>query len=130
MCNSGFQDIPHQPTDAEIEGTVRRLVDAGDWAGIEKYVFESEYLSPSWVLHIAIAEISKQVRPETLERLEHILQLAVEELDDCPALVEQAIYGVEMLCESLGNLKARERLTKIRRSLLGRMQMEGNPNAP
>jgi hypothetical protein len=106
------------------------LVASDDWAGIEKYLFETKYLSGSWVIHVAVSEICRQARPDALKRLEHILQRAVEELEDCPALVEQTIYGVETICESLGNLEVRERLTILRRSLLGHMQRTGNPDKP
>lgn len=106
------------------------MFDAGDWAGIESFIFDGQYLSKSWVLYIAVEAMTGQAQGDSIAPLERILQRAFDELDDCPALVEQSICLAETFCQAKGDTEAERRFVNMRRSLLGRMQREGHLDAP
>ena len=109
MSNEALQPTG-LPWDSEIEEAARNAMATGDLAGLERYLFDTQYFSPSWVFYKAVTAVCLHAKTEHKGWLEHIAGRAFKELKDCTPLVEMAIKEVEKLFGRFGDEDGRKRL--------------------
>lgn len=129
MSASPTSDIPLQPWDDEVEEETRKALEAGDWAGLESYIFRP-WFSPTWVLHVAVTEICSLETAEHVERLENLLGRALEEMEDCPELLAHTVGQAEDFAEHYGDHEAAYRLLLIRYRVHAKARRNGTWDAP